>query len=112
MHDADTKKLADAKSGQGVLPDSGFLRIHQIIAPLGPIPVGRSTWWKAVSDGRFPKPVKLGPRITAWRKSDIQELIEALSEPSKPRHDKCSADAPSKLDFCPTHDEAPPGDTC
>jgi prophage regulatory protein len=28
-----------------------------------------------VKDGRFPKPVKLGPRITAWRVEDIRELI-------------------------------------
>jgi predicted DNA-binding transcriptional regulator AlpA len=31
-----------------------------------------------VKDGRFPKPVKLGPRITAWRVEDIKELIEKL----------------------------------
>jgi len=30
-------------------------------------PVSKSTWWAGVKSGRFPKPVKLGPRITAWR---------------------------------------------
>ncbi len=29
-----------------------------------------------IKDGRFPKPVKLGPRITAWRIEDIRALIE------------------------------------
>jgi predicted DNA-binding transcriptional regulator AlpA len=29
-----------------------------------------------VKSGRFPKPVKLGPRITAWRIEDIRHLIE------------------------------------
>jgi prophage regulatory protein len=57
------------------LPSTGFLRLPSIIAPSGPIPVSKSTWWAGVKDGRFPKPVKLGPRITAWRVEDIRELI-------------------------------------
>ena len=58
------------------LPKTGFIRLSAIIAPLGPIPVGKSTWWAGIKDGRFPKPVKLGPRITAWRVDDIRALIE------------------------------------
>lgn len=57
------------------LPTTGFLRLASIIAPHGPIPVGRSTWWAGVKSGRFPKPVKLGPRTTAWRAEDIHALI-------------------------------------
>lgn len=58
------------------LPQTGFLRLSSILAPRGPIPVARSTWWAGVKDGRYPKPVKLGPRITAWRVEDIRRLIE------------------------------------
>lgn len=58
------------------LPLAGFLRLRSIIAPHGPIPVSKSTWWAGIKDGRFPKPVKLGPRITAWRAEDIRRLIE------------------------------------
>ncbi|KTC93831.1 MULTISPECIES: helix-turn-helix transcriptional regulator [Legionella] len=65
------------------LPDAGYLRLTQIIGnkkskpPLPPIiPVGKSTWWEGVRSGRCPKPVKLGPRITAWRVEDIRKLIE------------------------------------
>ncbi len=58
------------------LPSTGFLRQPSIIAPNGPIPVSRSTWWAGVKEGRYPKPVKLGPRITAWRVEDIRALIE------------------------------------
>ena len=57
-------------------PKTGFLRLASILAPNGPIPVGRSTWWAGVKVGRFPKPVKLGPRTTAWRVEDIRALIE------------------------------------
>jgi predicted DNA-binding transcriptional regulator AlpA len=57
------------------LPQEGFVRLKSIIAPIGPIPVGKSTWWAGVKGGRYPKPVKLGPRITAWRVEDIRDLI-------------------------------------
>jgi predicted DNA-binding transcriptional regulator AlpA len=58
------------------LPDTGFVRLPSILAPKGPIPVSKSTWWAGVKSGRFPKSVKLGPRITAWRVEDIRTLIE------------------------------------
>jgi len=32
-----------------------------------------------VRSGRYPKPVKLGPRTTCWRASDILALIDSLS---------------------------------
>lgn len=58
------------------LPLAGFVRLSAILAPRGPIPVSKSTWWAGVKSGRFPKPVKLGPRIAAWRVEDIRKLIE------------------------------------
>ena len=64
------------------LPETGFLRLRQIIGdpkaepPIPPIiPVKKSCWWSGVRTGRFPKPVKLGPRVTAWRVEDILVLI-------------------------------------
>jgi prophage regulatory protein len=58
------------------LPDSGLLRLSMILAPNGPIPVARSTWWAGVRAGRFPQPVKLGERITCWRAEDIHDLLK------------------------------------
>jgi prophage regulatory protein len=67
------------------LPETGYVRLPQIIGdpnetPPTPaiIPVAKSTWWQGVKDGRFPKPVKLGPKTTAWRVEDIRSLIERL----------------------------------
>lgn len=57
-------------------PETGFVRLSSILGPRGPIPVSRSTWWAGVKSGRYPKPIKLGPRITAWRAEDIRKLIE------------------------------------
>lgn len=66
------------------LPETGFLRLRSIIGdpkaepPIPPIiPVKKSCWWNGVKTGRFPKPVKLGPRVTAWRVKDILALIES-----------------------------------
>jgi prophage regulatory protein len=57
------------------LPETGFVRLANLLAPTGPIPVSKSTWWNGVKTGRFPKPIKLGPRITVWRVEDIRALI-------------------------------------
>lgn len=58
------------------LPQTGFLRLSSIIGPKGYIPVSKSTWWTGVKTGRYPKPVKLSPRVTAWRVEDIRALME------------------------------------
>ena len=68
------------------LPSTGFLRLSQIIGdkqadPPIPaiIPISASNWWRGCRDGRYPKPVKLGPRCTAWRVEDIRALIASTS---------------------------------
>lgn len=71
---------------QNSLPETGYLRIRQIIGdkksnpPLPPIiPVSRSSWWDGVKKGKFPKPVKINTRTTAWKVEDIRALIEKYS---------------------------------
>jgi len=59
------------------LPNEALLREKQVLYPDGPVPVSRSTWWAGVRSGRFPQPVRLGPRTTAWRVGDIRELLKA-----------------------------------
>jgi predicted DNA-binding transcriptional regulator AlpA len=58
------------------LPPGGFVRLSKVLAPGGPLPISKSTWWNGVREGRYPQPVKLGPRITAWRTEDIRDLIK------------------------------------
>lgn len=55
---------------------STLLRLDQILHPNGPLPISRTQWWDGVRSGRYPKPIKLGQRITAWRASDIEQLIK------------------------------------
>ena len=58
------------------ISEQGFLRLPQVLKL---IPISRSAWWQGCKTGRFPKPVKLGPRTTAWKSSDISALVESLS---------------------------------
>ena len=55
------------------IPIEGYMRLPTVLSVF---PVSRSTWWAGISAGRFPKGVKLGPRITAWKVEDIRKLIE------------------------------------
>lgn len=61
------------------LPATGFVRVADIIKV---IPVGKSTWWAGVKEGRFPQPVKLSTRTTAWRVEDIRAWMEEKANKS------------------------------
>jgi prophage regulatory protein len=62
------------------IPETGFLRLPQVLRV---IPVGKTCWWEGVKAGRYPKPIKLSPRCTAWRAEDIRQLIQDLTAQSK-----------------------------
>ena len=62
------------------LPEVGYLRLSQI---LNIIPISKSAWWEGCRSGLYPKPVKLGPRTTAWRVEDIRELMERINKESR-----------------------------
>jgi prophage regulatory protein len=53
-----------------------FLRLPQVLEI---IPVSKSTWWGGIRCGKYPRPVKLSERTSAWRRSDILALCERLS---------------------------------
>ena len=60
------------------LPETGFVRLPVVLSV---IPVSKSTWWAGVKTGRFPRPVKLAKRITAWRAEDIRAYVAAQTTP-------------------------------
>ncbi len=53
-----------------------FLRLPQVLTI---IPVSKSTWWAGIRSGKYPRPVKLSERTSAWRRNDIVALCERLS---------------------------------
>jgi prophage regulatory protein len=50
-----------------------LVRLPQVLAMLS---ISKSTWWAGVRSGKYPQPVKLGPRLTCWRVSDLAELAQ------------------------------------
>lgn len=68
---------------QNSLPIAGYVRLPAIIGNRKTgvpalIPVSRSSWWNGITEGRYPKGVKLGPHTTAWKVEDIRALMERL----------------------------------
>jgi prophage regulatory protein len=40
--------------------------------------VSKATIWRGVKDGRFPRPIKLGPYICRWSRAEAQAHLERL----------------------------------
>lgn len=60
------------------LPAQGFVRLAIVLAL---IPMSKSSWFAGIKAGTLPAPVKLGPRMAAYRVEDIKALIERLGAP-------------------------------
>jgi predicted DNA-binding transcriptional regulator AlpA len=54
-----------------------LLRVPHITDRMG---ISRSGWWKGVKDGKFPQGIKLSPRVTVWKSSEIDALIANLGK--------------------------------
>ena len=59
------------------LPQEGFARLPQVLHVLG---IGKTTFWEGIKTGRFPAPIKLGPRMSVWKVEDIRNLISRIAE--------------------------------
>jgi len=65
-----------------VLPDSAFIRESQLVYDPrrpgfpAPLPFSAATLWRKVAAGSFPKPLKLSPRVTAWRVADVRVFLK------------------------------------
>lgn len=58
-----------------------YLRLKEIIGDKkngipGYLPISKSSWWKGIRSGRFPKGTKLTPRTTGWKLSDIKKILQ------------------------------------
>lgn len=54
---------------------SNFLRITDVMKKTG---IAKSTVWLWVSKGKFPKPIKLSPRITVWEEDKINKWMSTM----------------------------------
>ncbi|UVC12838.1 helix-turn-helix transcriptional regulator [Mesorhizobium onobrychidis] len=42
-------------------------------------PIHRSTLWRGVNAGRYPKPIKVGPGTNRWRLSELTAAVDRLA---------------------------------
>lgn len=59
-----------------------FSRITQVASTrkrAGRYPVSPATIWRWTADGKFPKPIKLSPGVTAWDNADLDAFDAACS---------------------------------
>lgn len=64
----------EEKNEGGALRSGAFLRQSQVLQF---VPISPATLWRRVKAGEFPKPVKLGPRVTAWEADAVREWLAA-----------------------------------
>lgn len=57
------------------MENESLLRLPQVLKI---VPISKSAWWQGCKDGRYPKPIKLGPRTTVWTASDIVAFMRQL----------------------------------
>lgn len=75
---SDILKRVERSQASTKFPETGLVRLKQILAPRGPLPISRSGFWAGVKNGKFPKPRKISPRVTVWRAEDIHALLAEI----------------------------------
>ena len=67
------------------IPKAGYCRLRQILGDKNAkpqpipalVPVSKTTWYKGVQSGLYPKPIHAG-RCAMWRWEDIRRLVERM----------------------------------
>ena len=54
-------------------------RLLRIVHVLDRVGVSKSEWQRRVKLGEAPAPVALGPKLRAWRESDVERYLDALA---------------------------------
>lgn len=60
-----------------------YVRLSQLASTPnkpGMLPISPATIWRKVAADQFPKPIKLGPRLTAWDLADVQAWLQKQKE--------------------------------
>ena len=50
-----------------------LVRLNEVLRLL---PISSASWWNGVRAGKYPRAIKLGPKATCWRLSEITALAE------------------------------------
>jgi len=61
---------------------TALIRLPEVLQRVG---LRRSSIYRWVSDGHFPAPVKLGPRVSAWVADEVEAWLQTRIEASRLR---------------------------
>ncbi len=69
---------------QPVIPESGYVRVSQLLGcrrrGLVPIlPISRSGLYAWIRQGRWPAPIRIGPKVIAWPAAQVRAALEEMS---------------------------------
>ena len=54
---------------------TGFLRLPQI---MDLFPIGKTTIYSLIRRGKFPRQIKISPKLAVWDKVEVEEYIKEL----------------------------------
>ena len=57
-------------------PETEVIRRDEVLKL---VPISVSGLYQKISDGQFPKPVKLGLRAVGWKKTEVLQYLEGLN---------------------------------
>ena len=58
------------------LPREGYVKLRQVLTV---IPVSKSSWYRGIESGIYPKPVKLGKRSVGWDVIEVRRCMKDLN---------------------------------
>jgi len=64
----------DTGSATNTTPSAGFWRVPKVLSYLG---ISRSTLYRAIDEGSFPRSVRLTKKVIAWDAAEIQRWAAA-----------------------------------
>lgn len=66
------------------IPSEGFIRLPQVLTIF---PFSRTSLWRRIKAGKFPKPYKLGPSTNVWDVQELREWRQRLTEERDEEYD-------------------------
>ncbi len=63
-------------------PRDGMVRLSEMLAPNGPLPISRSTAYAWIAQGILPRPMKPTSQIALWKAADIWAFVERQNDRS------------------------------
>lgn len=60
------------------LPDDAIVTWNSGVRHL--IPISKNAWIAGWQAGRYPKPIKIGPRLNGWQLGTIRKLLDDLAK--------------------------------